>query len=874
MGAEDSLRLPSYALTMRESSMKTTGLPSILAALLACSGFSVAAESAGKAGGGAVTTTWLKDPFANAAPKAVDRYAIVEIDTPARTPSVLLGAYDVENDPLTVSSFASPAHGSATSNNDGTFTYKPRAGYVGSDSFRFKLSDSRGGFSTATMHVSVIKPTGKWSTTNFVDLSAVHAAGELIRHGNSTTVPRAVDWDRNGTVDLLVGTNGGVWWYRNVGTPTEARFAAGVKVRAGGVDVRLGSGRVAISCVDMDGDGKRDLIVMDAAGRRIRFLRNVSPAAGEPVLAAPRSLKAESGEGFIIADIRAEVADWNADGLPDIITGSRSGSVKIAYNVGTPSAPRFEAPTTAIDAEHRTISGSYNLNVRVFDLNQDGIPDFVDSYNWGDINFRINAGSGARPRLPVTGEFSVAGPRYAPLDLHALCDGPIVDFADFDGDGTLDLVAGGELGGKVWIGRGQSGRTYLREIRGIIAARPDDLGAELEKRANSAIKKRMQALQGALYDYIVSFATPGQKREIERELLDLISAYPQYFALRTLDLERQPGIPSLAVQTWLTLLVANYHDPAARKRLADAAQFTGGYRKLVEEIGLIYADNGRNPRGAEAIYQWVRTIPREVYPGTCITANDWLGGRTFLVRGHMKNTFNGSPVDRGEYGFGKDARAVIGGRGSENWFMTVVHHEACHDVDAYVRRLPDLNRRWGQTLVLAGGPDMRTDPDSGWLSWDLTRRHFREAGLWNGRPAQWDAAWKKYWGAPPGSDWNTFGFMRGNISWFYGAPQESLATQGNQYWNSTEGRIEVALDRWKRGYRSNLTEVLFFMDIWSLGLDKIKFYENDNACRQVISFARLRRNAQGYIDRIDLGDRAYEFTVDPKGIVTGIVRVP
>jgi len=68
--------------------------------------------------------------------------------------------------------------------------------------------------------------------------------------------------------------------------------------------------------------------------------------------------------------------------------------------------------------------------------------------------------------------------------------------------------------------------------------------------------------------------------------------------------------------------MADYDNPAARRALADAAQFTGGYRKLVEDLGLIYADNGQNPRGAEAIHQWVRTIPREIYPGTGITAND------------------------------------------------------------------------------------------------------------------------------------------------------------------------------------------------------------------------------------------------------------
>jgi hypothetical protein len=206
--------------------------------------------------------------------------------------------------------------------------------------------------------------------------------------------------------------------------------------------------------------------------------------------------------------------------------------------------------------------------------------------------------------------------------------------------------------------------------------------------------------------------------------------------------------------------------------------------------------------------------------------------------------------------------------------MTVVHHEACHDVDAYVRMSPELSRRWGQVLVMAGGPDMRADPQSGWLSWDLTKRHFREHGLWDGAAATWKAAWKKYWTEGLGAEWNTFGFMRGNISWFYDAPQESLATQGNQFWNSTEGRIEVAIDRWRRGFKSNLSEVLFFMEIWSLGLDKMKFCENDNACRQVFSFAKLRRNAQGYIDRVDLGDRYYEFAVNDLGVVTALVHTP
>lgn len=389
-----------------------------------------------------VTTQWLPDPFPNVAPRVLDRHATVEMDTESRTPSVLLGVYDVENDPVTLARFTQPAHGSLAANQDGTFTCMPQRGYVGDDSFTFTLSDGRGGSGTATMHLKVIKPTGQWSTTSFTGLSEMKAGGEVIRF-TSAAVPRVVDWDGGGRLDLLVGAQGGVTWFRNTGTAQAPAFAAGVAVEAGGKPLRFGNGRVAIAWVDMDRDGRRDL-VMVAEDRKVRWARNLSGGTGQPQLAEPIVLQAKAGGDFVADDVRAEIADWNGDGLPDVLTGAFSGSMKICYNVGTAQAPVFAAPVTTLDAERRTVEGSYNLNVRIADLNQDGIPDFVDSYNWGTIHFRINTGSATAPRLVSQGTFSVTSPGSARVDLHALTDGPLVDFADLTGDGTTDLVIGSE----------------------------------------------------------------------------------------------------------------------------------------------------------------------------------------------------------------------------------------------------------------------------------------------------------------------------------------------------------------------------------------------------------------------------------------------
>jgi len=65
----------------------------------------------------------------------------------------------------------------------------------------------------------------------------------------------------------------------------------------------------------------------------VRWARNTATAGGQPVLAEPVVLPAKAGGDFIAADHRAEIADWNGDGLPDVITGSFSGAVKVAYHV-------------------------------------------------------------------------------------------------------------------------------------------------------------------------------------------------------------------------------------------------------------------------------------------------------------------------------------------------------------------------------------------------------------------------------------------------------------------------------------------------------------------------------------------------------------
>jgi immune inhibitor A len=71
--------------------------------------------------------------------------------------AVLANDSDPEGDALSLSGLTQPGNGTAGGNADGTVTYTPNAGFRGSDSFTYAVSDGNGNESTATVTVSVIE---------------------------------------------------------------------------------------------------------------------------------------------------------------------------------------------------------------------------------------------------------------------------------------------------------------------------------------------------------------------------------------------------------------------------------------------------------------------------------------------------------------------------------------------------------------------------------------------------------------------------------------------------------------------------------------------------------------------------------------------
>ncbi|WP_447932205.1 Ig-like domain-containing protein [Sphingopyxis fribergensis] len=68
-------------------------------------------------------------------------------------------ASDVDGDPLTFTVTTPPANGSVTLNADGSYTYTPVLGFVGSDSFTVLVSDGNGGTVSVTIPVTILPVT-------------------------------------------------------------------------------------------------------------------------------------------------------------------------------------------------------------------------------------------------------------------------------------------------------------------------------------------------------------------------------------------------------------------------------------------------------------------------------------------------------------------------------------------------------------------------------------------------------------------------------------------------------------------------------------------------------------------------------------------
>ena len=108
---------------------------------------------------------------------------------------------DVNGDPLTVTANTNPSGGSVTVAANGAFTYTPNAGYTGTDSFTYTISDGNGGVATATVSVTVAGPAGAAP----VATDNVYVTDEDVAVGGNALTDGTPDSDADGDPLTVTG---------------------------------------------------------------------------------------------------------------------------------------------------------------------------------------------------------------------------------------------------------------------------------------------------------------------------------------------------------------------------------------------------------------------------------------------------------------------------------------------------------------------------------------------------------------------------------------------------------------------------------------------------------------------------------------------
>ncbi len=295
-----------------------------------------------------------------------------------------------------------------------------------------------------------------------------------------------VDWDHDGDTDLVVGQEDGrIALIEHTGQVDESRgnmpvFAEPRFFQQEADQVKFGALVTPVG-FDWDGDGDEDIVAGNTAGE-VGFIENldggIPPKWNKPKLLEADGMPirimagqngsiqgpAESKWGYTTLD----VADWDQDGLPDIVVNSIWGKVVWYRNIGTRTKPKLSSAApirvdwpgqppkpswnwwNPVDGE---LASQWRTTPVVVDWDQDGLNDLVMLDHEGYLAFFQRERRGERLFLKP-GQRIFGGGSYnrnqelvdpkGPLRLNDAQAGQSgrrkLSIVDFDGDGRRDLL--------------------------------------------------------------------------------------------------------------------------------------------------------------------------------------------------------------------------------------------------------------------------------------------------------------------------------------------------------------------------------------------------------------------------------------------------
>lgn len=278
--------------------------------------------------------------------------------------------------------------------------------------------------------------------------------------------PNLGDFDGDGDLDLICGEFlDGFTWFQNVGTRTVPRYAKGRRLENGGRRIAMDLCMITPVAVDWDRDGDLDLVVGDEDGR-VALVENTGRVErGMPLFEQPYYFQQRAADLKFGALVTPVSCDWDGDGDEDLICGNTAGHLGFIENLGlSGTSPRFAAPRLLeVDGRIFRIQAGPNGSIQgpceakwgyttpfPADWNHDGLLDIIVNSIWGKVLWLENTGTRREPRLAAPQAIEVAWQGGAPRPAWNWWQPKGNELAtqwrttpcviDWNGDGLVDLV--------------------------------------------------------------------------------------------------------------------------------------------------------------------------------------------------------------------------------------------------------------------------------------------------------------------------------------------------------------------------------------------------------------------------------------------------
>ena len=235
------------------------------------------------------------------------------------------------------------------------------------------------------------------------------------------------DLDGDGLPELLAtraiaGVTPGdiVFIFRNTSTAGNISFASPISLTlpTDAAGNRKNVGRISI--IDLDGDGKPEVIATNQVDNQVDAFRNTSTPGSLSFVATPSQFTIGGARSFGL-----DAKDLNNDGFPEIIASALAQpNIFVLPNLSSPGTIAFGSSITV------PVAGNL-ANLIVGDLNGDGLNDIAATQSVrGEVSVVLNqtSATGGNIAFGAASVFAVSSGSWG------------LDLGDMNGDGKLDLV--------------------------------------------------------------------------------------------------------------------------------------------------------------------------------------------------------------------------------------------------------------------------------------------------------------------------------------------------------------------------------------------------------------------------------------------------